>query len=104
MIFGAGQMGTTIARVLLDRDIRVRLRRGPARSGRARSAEELPEARVFHARAFDPEFFERERIGRAHGRGVRAQRRLPATSSAPCWRKAHGVQLTIALAHDQSSV
>ena len=74
VIFGAGQMGTTIARVLLDRGIRVRFVEG--RAERAREvAEELPQARVFHASAFDPEFFERERIGQRDGRGVRAQRR-----------------------------
>ena len=37
-----------------------------ARAERAREvAEELPETRVFHASAFDREFFEHERIGRA---------------------------------------
>ena len=74
VIFGAGQMGTTIARVLLDRGIRVRFVEG--RAERAREvAEEMPEARVFHASAFDPEFFERERIGQRDRRRVRAQRR-----------------------------
>src|SRR5262245_56140156 len=64
VIFGGGRMGTTIAHVLLDRGIRVRFVEG--RGERAREvAEEIPQARVFHASAFDPEFFERERIGRA---------------------------------------
>ena len=74
VIFGAGQMGTTIARVLLDRDIRVRFVEG--RAERAREvAEELPDARVFHASAFDPEFFAARADRPGDRRGVRAQRR-----------------------------
>ena len=74
VIFGGGRMGTTIARVLLDRGIRVRFVEG--RAERAREvAEELPEARVFHASRV------RSRVLRARAdrprdrRGVRAQRR-----------------------------
>src|SRR5918992_4863955 len=64
VIFGAGRMGTTIARVLLFRDIRVRLvDADPKRAQDA--AEDLPGARVFCAQAFDPEFLVRQRIGRS---------------------------------------
>ncbi len=102
MIFGAGQMGTTIARVLLDRGIRVRMVDG--RAERAREvAEELSDARVFHASAFDPEFFERERIGRATA-AVFALNDDPGNLFSAVLAKAHGVRLTIALAHDQSSI
>jgi trk system potassium uptake protein TrkA len=102
VIFGAGQMGTTIARVLLDRDIRVRFVEG--RAERAREvAEELPEARVFHASAFDGEFFERERIGKATA-AVFALNDDPGNLFSAVLAKAHGVKLTIALAHDQSSI
>jgi trk system potassium uptake protein TrkA len=102
VIFGAGRMGTTIARVLLDRGIRVRLVEG--RAERAREvAETLPEARVFHAGAFDPEFFERERIGRATA-AVFALNDDPGNLFSAVLAKAHGVQLTIALAHDQTSL
>ena len=84
VIFGAGQMGTTIARVLLDRGIRVRFVEG--RAERAREvAEELPQARVFHASAFDPEFFERERIGQAPPRRCSRSTTTPATCSARSW-------------------
>jgi trk system potassium uptake protein TrkA len=102
VIFGAGQMGTTIARVLLDRDIRVRFVEG--RAERAREvAELLPQARVFHASAFDPEFFARERIGSATA-AVFALNDDPATLLSAILAKFHGVRLTIALAHDQSSL
>ncbi|MDA0160220.1 Trk system potassium transporter TrkA [Solirubrobacter ginsenosidimutans] len=102
VIFGAGQMGTTIARVLLDRDIRVRFVEG--RAERAREvAEELPDARVFHASAFDGEFFARERIGRATA-AVFALNDDPGNLFSAVLAKAHGVKLTIALAHDQSSI
>jgi len=102
VIFGAGQMGTTIARVLLDRGIRVRMVDG--RAERAREvAEELSDARVFHASAFDPEFFERERIGRATA-AVFALNDDPGNLFSAVLAKAHGVRLTIALAHDQSSI
>ena len=102
VIFGAGQMGTTIARVLMDRDIRVRFVEG--RAERAREvAEELPRARVFHASAFDPEFFARERIGRATA-AVFALNDDPGNLFSAILAKTHGVKLTIALAHDQSSL
>jgi trk system potassium uptake protein len=102
VIFGAGRMGTTIARVLLDRGIRVRFVEG--RAERAREvAEELPQARVFHASAFDPEFFERERIGRAMA-AVFALNDDPGNLFSAVLAKAHGVKLTIALAHDQASL
>jgi trk system potassium uptake protein TrkA len=102
VIFGAGQMGTTIARVLLDRDIRVRFVEG--RAERAREvAEELPEARVFHASAFDPDFFQRERIGKATA-AVFALNDDPGNLFSAVLAKQQGVKLTIALAHDQTSL
>jgi trk system potassium uptake protein TrkA len=102
VIFGAGQMGTTIARVLLDRGIRVRFVEG--RAERAREvAEELPDARIFHASAFDPEFFARERIGQATA-AVFALNDDPGNLFSAVLAKAQGVKLTIALAHDQTSL
>lgn len=102
VIFGGGRMGTTIAHVLLDRGIRVRFVEG--RAERAREvAEEIPQARVFHASAFDPEFFDRERIGRATA-AVFALNDDPGNLFSAVLAKAHGVQLTIALAHDQTSL
>jgi trk system potassium uptake protein TrkA len=63
----------------------------------------MPDARVFQASAFDPEFFERERIGRATA-AVFALNDDPGNLFSAVLAKAHGVKLTIALAHDQSSL
>jgi trk system potassium uptake protein TrkA len=101
VIFGAGRMGTTIAQVLLEHGLRVRL--VEAQAERARQvAKELPHVQVFHASAFDPEFLAHERIG-------------PWTAAVFCMNddarnlygavlaKRHGVRLTIALTHDPIS-
>ena len=102
VIFGAGQMGTTIARALLEREIRVRL--VDAQRERAREvAEALPGARCFHAHAFDPEFLERERIGRANA-AVFCLNDDARNLYGAILAKAHGVRLTIALVHDEISV
>jgi len=86
----------------MDRGIRVRFVEG--RAERAREvAEELPNARVFHASAFDPEFFQRERIGKATA-AVFALNDDPGNLFSAVLAKTHGVKLTIALAHDQSSI
>jgi trk system potassium uptake protein TrkA len=80
VIFGAGRMGTTIARVLLERDLRVRL--VDAQRERVReAAETLPGVRAFHAHAFDADFLDRERIGRATA-AVFASTTTRRTSSA----------------------
>jgi trk system potassium uptake protein TrkA len=102
VIFGAGRMGTTIARALLDREIRVRL--VDAQRERAQTvAEALPGARCFHAHAFDPEFLERERIGRATA-AVFCLNDDARNLYGAILAKAHGVRLTIALVHDEISV
>jgi trk system potassium uptake protein TrkA len=102
VIFGAGRMGTTIARVLLDRGIRVRLvdaHRGASQS----AAEQLPRARVFHASAFDREFLARERIGPSTA-AVFALNDDAKNVYAAALAKLHGARLTIALAHDPAAV
>ena len=102
VIFGAGRMGTTIARALLEREIRVRL--VDAQRERAQEvAETLPGARCFHAHAFDPEFLERERIGRATA-AVFCLNDDARNLYGAILAKAHGVRLTIALVHDEISV
>jgi trk system potassium uptake protein TrkA len=101
VIFGAGQMGSTISRVLLDRGIRVRL--CDERLERTlEAAEQLPEARVFHASAFDPEFLQRERIGRAAA-AVFALNDDAKNLYGGVLAKVHGLSLTIALVHDPIS-
>ena len=100
VIFGAGRMGTAIARVLLDRGMRVRII--DARADRAHDcAEELPGARVFHADAFDPAFLERQRIGEAAA--VFCMNDDARNLYAAVLAKVHGARLTIALVHDPTS-
>ena len=100
MIFGAGRMGTTIARILLERGMRVRI--VDARSERAHDvAEELPEARVFHADAFDRTFLERQRIAQAAA--VFCMNDDAKSLYGAVLAKVHGVRLTIALVHDPAS-
>src|SRR5918997_681701 len=102
VIFGAGRMGTTIAHALLEREIRVRL--VDAQRDRAEEvAEALPGARCFHAHAFDPEFLERERIGRATA-AVFCLNDDARNLYGAILAKTHGVRLTIALVHDAISV
>jgi trk system potassium uptake protein TrkA len=102
VVFGAGRMGSTIARVLLGREVRVRL--VEANQARAlEAAETLPDARVFCADAFDPEFFERERIGRAAA-AVFALNDDAKNLYAAVLARVHGVRLTVALAHDPAAV
>ena len=53
VIFGAGQMGTTIARVLHATATSASGSSTPTTGGATEAAEALPEARVFCAHAFD---------------------------------------------------
>jgi trk system potassium uptake protein len=102
VIFGAGQMGSTIARVLLHRGVRIRLV-DSSHERASEAAEALPEARVFCAHAFDPEFFERERIGNASA-AVFCLNDDAKNLYAAVLARVHGVRLTIALAHDPFAV
>jgi trk system potassium uptake protein TrkA len=102
VVFGAGQMGTTIARVLLGRDVRVRLVDSDHTKA-MEAAEHLPEARVFHAQAFDDDFLERERIGRASA-AVFCLNDDAKNLYAAVLARVHGVRLTITLAHDPAAV
>ena len=101
VIYGAGQTGTTIARTLLDQGISVRL--VEADEDRARAvAEELSEARVFHATGIDLEFLERERIGNAQA-AVFAMRDDEKNLYAATLAKLHGVKFTVAIVHEAAS-
>jgi trk system potassium uptake protein TrkA len=102
VVFGAGRMGSTIARVLLGREVRVRV--VEANQQRALdAAEALPDARVFCAHAFDSDFFERERIGRAAA-AVFCLNDDAKNLYAAVLARVHGVRLTITLAHDPGAV
>jgi trk system potassium uptake protein TrkA len=101
VIFGAGRMGTTIARVLLERDVRVRL--VEAQAERANEvAKELPQVQVFHASAFDPEFLAHERIGQWTA-AVFCMNDDARNLYGAVLAKRRGVRLTIALTHDPIS-
>src|SRR5215216_3339096 len=102
VIFGAGRMGTTIAGVLLERELRVRL--VDSRRERVEEvAEAMPDVRAFHAGAFDPDFLERERIGRATA-AVFCLNDDAKNLYGAILAKGHGVRLTIALVHDETSI
>jgi trk system potassium uptake protein TrkA len=101
VIVGAGQTGVAVARLLLAQGIRVRLIE--ADEDRARTvAEELPEARVFHAPGNDPEFMEREKIGQARA-AVFAMPDDAKNLYCGALAKLQGVGLTVAIVHDPAS-
>ena len=102
VVFGAGRTGTAIARLLSEQGIRVRLIE--ASRERAREvAEELPHVRCFHSTGIDPDFIERERIGRARA-AVFAMRDDAKNHYAATLAKLHGVGFTIAVVHDTMSI
>jgi trk system potassium uptake protein TrkA len=101
VVFGGGRIGTTVARVLLDQGIRVRLIE--ADRDRAREiAELLPDARVYHATGLDPDFLERERIGASRA-AVFAMREDAKNHYAATLAKLHGVKFTIGIVHEAVS-
>jgi trk system potassium uptake protein TrkA len=101
VIFGAGRMGATIASVMHQRDIRVRLI--DAHADRARNvARDLPQVPVFNASAFDPDFLEHERIG-PYSAAVFCMNDDARNLYGAVLAKRRGVGLTIALTHDPVS-
>ena len=96
-------MGTTIARVLLERGACGCASSTGSASARAEAARELPEVRAFHAQAFDPDFLERERIGRATA-AVFALNDDAKNLYGAVLAKGHGVRTTITLVHDPVSI
>jgi trk system potassium uptake protein len=101
-VFGGGHVGTAIARVLLEQGIRVRVIEASPEQAR-RVAEALPDARVYNATGIEPDFLEREQIGRAHA-AVFAMRDDAKNLYAATLAKVHGVRFTIAIAHEAVSV
>jgi trk system potassium uptake protein TrkA len=101
VIYGAGRIGVSVARLLLRQQIHVRL--VEADGARARKvAELLPKARVFHATGTDPEFIERERIGNTRA-AIFAMRDDAKNHYAATLAKLHGVNFTIGVVHDTVS-
>jgi trk system potassium uptake protein TrkA len=102
VIFGAGRVGTAIARVLLDQGIGVRMIDASREQAR-RAAETFPAARVYNATGVEPEFLERERIGQAQA-GIFAMRDDAKNQYAASLAKVHGIPFTIGIAHEAVSI
>jgi trk system potassium uptake protein len=101
VIFGGGQTGLAIAGALLEQGITVRL--VEPHEERAREiAELLPDARVFCATGFDPDFLERERIGLARA-AVFAMREDAKNLYLATLAKVHGIGFTIGIVHEPIS-
>jgi trk system potassium uptake protein TrkA len=102
VIFGAGRVGSAIARLLIDQGISVRMIEISGEQAR-RTSEALPKARVYHATGFEPDFLERERIGQSQA-GIFAMRDDAKNQYAASIARVHGIPFTIAIAHDAVSV
>ena len=102
VIFGAGRVGSAIARVLLAQGLSVRMIEA-SREQALRAAETLPKARVFNATGLDADFLERERVGQAQA-GIFAMRDDAKNLYAASIAVVHGIPFTIAIAHDAVSV
>jgi trk system potassium uptake protein TrkA len=102
VIYGAGRVGSAIARVLLSQGISVRIVEA-MREQALRAAEALPKARVFHASGFDADFLVRERIGQSQA-GIFAMRDDAKNQYAASVAQVHGIPFTVAIAHEAISV
>jgi trk/ktr system potassium uptake protein len=102
VIYGAGKVGSAIARALITQGISVRMVEASREQAR-RAAEALPKARVFQATGLDPDFLERERIGQAQA-GIFAMREDAKNEYAATLARVQGIPFTIAIAHDPVSV
>ena len=102
VIYGAGRVGTSIARMLLDQGISVRMIEA-SRERALQVAETLAGVRVYNATGLDPDFLERERIGQAHA-AIFAMRDDAKNLYAASLAGVHGVKFTISIAHEAVSV
>lgn len=102
VIFGAGRVGSAIARVLSEQGISIRMIEASRERARA-AAEQFPKVRVYNATGFDPDFLERERIGLAQA-AIFAMRDDTKNLYAASLAKVHGVPFTIAVAHEAVSL
>jgi len=101
IVYGGGQIGTAIARMLHAQRIGVRLIE-PDKERAREVAEDLPGCRVYNTSGVDPDFFERERIGQAQA-GVFALKEDAKNHYAATLARVHGVPFTIAVVHDAIS-
>lgn len=102
VIYGAGHVGSAIARVLLDQGMSVRMIETDRERARV-VAEMFPRARVYNATGVDPDFLERERIGQANA-AIFAMRDDAKNLYAASLAEVHGVGFTIGIAHEPVSV
>ena len=102
VIFGAGRVGSAIARVLLAQGLSVRMIEA-SKEQALRAAETLPKARVFNATGLDADFLERERVGQSQA-GIFAMRDDAKNQYAASIAQVHGIPFTIAIAHEAVSV
>ncbi|HUG64598.1 MAG TPA: Trk system potassium transporter TrkA [Gaiellaceae bacterium] len=102
VIYGAGRVGSAIARVLREQGLSVRMVEAEREQAR-RVAEAFPDVRVFNASGFDPDFLERERIGQAQA-GIFAMRDDAKNQYAASLASVHGIPFTIAIAHEAVSI
>ena len=102
VIYGAGRVGSAIARVLLAQGISVRMVE-PSGERARQAAEALPRARIFQASGFDPDFLERERIGHSQA-GIFAMRDDAKNQYGASIARVHGIAFTVAIAHESVSV
>lgn len=100
-VFGAGRVGTAIARVLLAKGASVRLIEPDAARART-AAGALEGARVFHGTGLDPAFLGRERIGTAKA-AVFASGDDSRNLHAAVLAKVHGVGLTMSVLDDPAA-
>ncbi|MDH4101775.1 MAG: Trk system potassium transporter TrkA [Thermoleophilia bacterium] len=102
VIFGAGRVGSAIARVLLDQRIGVRMIEA-SRERALAAAETFSKVRVYNATGLEADFLERERIGLAQA-AIFAMRDDARNLYAASLARVHGVPFTIAVAHDAVSL
>jgi trk system potassium uptake protein len=98
VIYGAGRVGTAIARMLLEQGISVRMIE-ISRERARQVAEALPGVRVYNATGLEPDFLERERIGHAQA-AIFAMRDDAKNLYAASLAEVHGVRFTISIAHE----
>jgi trk system potassium uptake protein TrkA len=101
VIFGGGRAGVAVARLLLAQGVGVRIIEASRERARYVSAE-LPDARVYNATGFDPDFLERERVADAQA-AVFAMRDDMKNHFAATLAKVHGVKFTVAIVHEGAS-
>ena len=101
VVFGAGRTGAAIAELLLSQGIDVRIVEA-SRERAIEVSESLPGARCFHSTGLDPDFLERERIGKSDA-AIFAMSDDPKNHYAATLAKLEGVPFTIAVVYDDVS-